>query len=154
MSNRNIFLTGIWVCAVMAVTGDLTSYWVIGRETILQGAEWAGLQYERTEPISIPMIRDGKLNGYTVIKLVFTADSETLRQQPVPPGLMVADETYRTIYAADNMDLDHLDRYDLKEFSQTVRENVNTRLKADIIQDVLVEQISFFSREDLRQQTN
>jgi hypothetical protein len=86
-----------------------------------------------------------------VIKLVYTADSETLRQQPVPPGLMVADETYRTIYAADNIDLDHLDRYDLGEFSKTVRQNVNTRLKGDIIQDILVEQISFFSREQMTQ---
>jgi hypothetical protein len=147
VNNRRLFITGVWVCAVMLVSGYATAYWTIGRDTIMQGAQWAGLQYEQIAPISVPMIRDGNLNGYTVIKLVYTADSETLRQQPVPPGLMVADEAYRTIYAADNIDLDHLDRYDLGEFSKAVRQNVNTRLKADIVQDILVEQISFFSRE-------
>ncbi len=147
-----IVITGIWVCAVTLLSGYLTAYWLIGGgKEMMETSEWEGLQYEKTQPINVPMIREGKLNGYTVVQLVYTADSARLKEAIMPPGLLVTDETFRALYGDDNIDLDHIERYDLKELTKSVREKVNVRLNADIVQDVLVEQINYFSREALRQ---
>jgi hypothetical protein len=146
-----LILIGIWVCAITLTSAYATASWLTrGPDGAAAAAQWEGLRYEKTPPINVPMIRNGKLNGYTVVQLVYTADSTQLKAMPVPPGLFVADEALRVLYGDDSIDLDHIQRYDLKSFAATVREKVNVRLESDVIRDVLVEQLSYFTREAMR----
>lgn len=146
-----LVLIGVWVCAVTLVSAYATTSWLIrGSGAPSETALWEGLQYEKTPPINVPMIRDGKLNGYTVVQLVYTADSERLKAMPVPPGLYVADEALRALYGDDSIDLDHIQRHDLKALAASVREKVNVRMESDVVRDVLVEQINYFARDALR----
>ena len=129
------------------------AWWLVngGLAKSVSEPTWEGLQYVKTEPINVPMIRGGKLMGYSVLELVFTADSTRLKEAPVPPELFVTDEAFRKIYGDDSVDLDHIQRYDLKAFAGDIRQKVNVRLKSDIVQEVLVDQISYFSRDALKQ---
>lgn len=146
-----LVLIGMWVCAITLLSAYGTASWLTRSDDgAAEAALWEGLRYEKTQPINVPMIRDGKLNGYTVVQLVYTADSVRLKAMPVPPGLFVADEALKLLYGDDSIDLDHLQRYDLKAFAAAVREKVNVRLESDIIRDVLVEQLSYFARDAMR----
>jgi len=148
-----IFLTGLWVCVVTLLSAYGAAWWLVNGSVAKPTGEptWEGLQYVKTEPINVPMIRDGKLMGYSVLELVFTADSTRLKEAPVPPELFVTDEAFRTIYGDDSVDLDHIQRYDLKAFADGIRQRVNVRLKSDIVQEVLVDQIGYFSRDAMKQ---
>lgn len=148
-----IFLIGLWVCVVTLLSAYGAAWWLVNGGVANPDADptWEGLQYVKTEPINVPMIRDGKLMGYSVLELVFTADSTRLKEAPVPPDLFVTDEAFRTIYGDDSIDLDHIQRYDLKAFADGIRQRVNVRLKSDTLQEVLVDQISYFSRDAMKQ---
>ncbi len=148
-----IILTGLWVCVVTLLSAYGAAWWLVNGSLAKPAAEptWEGLQYVKTAPINIPMIRNGKLMGYSVLQLVFTADSTRLKEVPVPPELFITDEAFRTIYGDDSVDLDHIQRYDLKAFADGIRQRVNVRLKSDIVQEVLVDQINYFSRDAMKQ---
>ena len=48
------------------------------------------------------------------------------------------------------MDYKNLDRFDIPRFAATIRSNVNARLKAEVVADVLVQEFNFISAEDVR----
>lgn len=146
-----LVLIGLWVCAITLTSAYATAAWLTrSGDAASDAAQWEGLQYEKTPPINVPMIRNGKLAGYTVVQLVYTADSVRLKAMPVPPGIFVADEAIRALYGDDSIDLDHIQRHDLKAFAAAVRDKVNLRLESDILRDVMVEQINYFARDALR----
>jgi hypothetical protein len=73
-----------------------------------------------------------------------------LRQLPVPPEPFVIDEAFRNIYGDPKLDFKNLARYDLAQFAQTIRSQVNKRLQTDAVQDVLVQEFNYVSKEQLR----
>ncbi len=96
------------------------------------------------------MIAEGSVQGYVVTQLVFTADAKVLRQLPVSPEAYVVDEAFRNVYGDEKIDFKNLSRYDLAHFAQTVKEHVNKRLQADVVQDVLVQEFNYVSKDQIR----
>lgn len=146
-----ILMTGVWVCIVTVGASLGISYWkesqaaVPGKQDYLEG-----LVYEKTKVINVPMIAEGRVQGYIVAQLVFTADAKVLRQLPVPPESFVVDEAFRGIYGDPQLDFKNLARYDLAYFTQTVKERVNKRLQTDVLQDVLVQDFNYVSKDLIR----
>jgi hypothetical protein len=68
----------------------------------------------------------------------------------VPPEAFVVDEAFRSIYGDQKLDFKNLARYDLTRFAQTVREQVNKRLQAEVLQEVLVQDFNYVSKEQIR----
>jgi hypothetical protein len=69
---------------------------------------------------------------------------------PVPPEAFIVDEAFRNIYGDEKIDFKNLSRYDLAHFAQTVREHVNRRLQVDVLQDVLVQDFNYVSKDQIR----
>jgi hypothetical protein len=109
-----------------------------------------GLVYEKVKVINVPMIADGSVQGYIVTQLVFTANAKVLRQLPVPPEPFVVDEAFRMIYGDQKLDFKNLGRYDLTQFAQTVRAQVNKRLQTEALQEVLVQDFNYVSKDQIR----
>ena len=59
---------------------------------------FGGLDYVKTNIMSVPIISDGAIQGYLIAQFVFTADGKVLRQLSVPPELFLTDEAFRTIF--------------------------------------------------------
>ncbi|MEI2385834.1 flagellar basal body-associated FliL family protein [Breoghania sp. JC706] len=141
---------GIWMAAVTAGSSYGAVYWM----THLQGTDPAaavleGLDYEKTRPINVPVIEDGRLQGYVVAQFVFTADAAALARVPVPPHPFIVDEAFRLIYEDRSLDFNHLERYDLENLKEQIRERVNARMKGPFIREVLVEEFNYFSKDDV-----
>jgi hypothetical protein len=68
----------------------------------------------------------------------------------VPPEPFVVDEAFRMIYGDQKLDFKNLGRYDLTQFAQTVRAQVNKRLQTEALQEVLVQDFNYVSKDQIR----
>jgi hypothetical protein len=114
---------------------------------------FGGLDYVKTSPISVPIVSSGMVEGYVIAQFVFTVDGTTLRKLSVPPEVFLLDEAYRAIYAGQKIDFKHLDRYNVDDLTKEIAAKVNTRFKADLVKDVLVEQFNYLAKEEVRANT-
>jgi hypothetical protein len=146
-----LVLAGLWACIVTVGVSLALSYWQESHSALApQQEQTAGLVYEKTRVINVPMIAEGAVQGYVVAQFSFTADATTLRQLSVPPESFVVDEAFRNIYSDETLDFKNLARYDLANFARTVRERVNKRLQAEVLQDVLVQDFNYVSKDQIR----
>lgn len=146
-----MIVTGLWVCMITAGATSGVAYWKATGGLLSQQQEYLeGLEYVKTKVMNVPMLANGAVQGYVVTQLVFTADAKMLRQLPVPADAFVVDEAFRSIYADERLDFRNLARYDLANLTRGIRERVNERMKAAVIQDVLVEEFNYVAKEDLR----
>ena len=148
-----LLVSGIWICAITLASSYTAASWKAAsgdpaaEEELLQG-----LNYEKTAPISVPIVADGEVDGYVVAQFVFTADAQTLKQLSVPPQPFILDEAFRSIYADERIDFAHLEQFDLASLTQKIVERVNARFQADLVKDLLVEQFSYVSKDEVRAQ--
>jgi hypothetical protein len=146
-----LIITGVWACLVTAGVSLGMSWWKEGEAATTPKQDYLeGLVYEKTKVINVPMIADGGVQGYIVTQLVFTADAKVLRQLPVPPEAFVVDEAFRRIYGDQKLDFKNLARYDLTQLTQAVKSQVNKRLQSDVLQEVLVQDFNYVSKEQIR----
>jgi hypothetical protein len=146
-----LLITGIWACLVTVGTSFGISYWQESAAALpAKQDQPEGLVYEKTKVINVPMIAEGIVQGYIITQLVFTANAKVLRQLPVPPEPFVVDEAFRTIYADQKLDFKSLGRYDLAQFAQTIRAQVNKRLQTEALQEILVQDFNYVSKDQIR----
>jgi hypothetical protein len=146
-------LAGIWICVVALGASFGTTQW-----KIMQAQSQAAAAAPKKKPselrklraVTVPLIANGKVQGYLVTQLNFVADGEALKQLEVPPDAFVTDEAFRLLYADEKLDYRNLDRFDVHTFAAQVKANVNARLKADVVADVLVQEFNFVGAEDVR----
>ena len=110
-----------------------------------------GLQNEKLDPITIPMIRDGKIAGYVLAKLAFTADAKGLAAMSIDPKAFVTDEAFREIYSNGQIDFTQMEKYDLARLTDAIKTNVNQRLGTDLVHDILVVEINYVDKASLKQ---
>jgi hypothetical protein len=97
------------------------------------------------------MVENGSVQGYIVARFVYTVEARTLHQLSIPPDPFVVDEAFRKIYADDRLDFRKLARYDLSILTSGIKQRVNERMQADVIQEVLIEDFNYVSKEEFQQ---
>lgn len=150
-----IVMSGIWICLVTAVSVYVASSWSAGAGPGESDEPYIkGLDYRKTPMLTVPVIKNGKVTGYVVGRFVFTAAAETLRELSVPPEVFVSDEAFRALYADDEIDFEHLERYDLGGLTRSITLAVNERMRMDLVQDTLVDQLNYFPMGEMNKQFN
>lgn len=146
-----LLLAGLWVCILTAGTSYAVAYWKENGGALAAREEYLdGLQYQKTRVLSVPMVENGAVQGYVVARFVYTVDGKTLQQLAVPPEPFVVDEAFRRIYADERLDFRKLARYDLSILTAAVKQRVNERMQADVVQDVLIEDFNYVAREEFQ----
>lgn len=146
-------LIAIWVCIVMA--GSVYAAVIFGgsgapKKEAEAEEFFGGLDYVKTDIISVPIISDGKIGGYVVAQFVFTVDGTLLRQLSVPPNLFIIDEAFRALFAGEVIEFKNMKKYDLEGLKTTIAKNVNARFKTDLVRDVLIERLNFIPLDKVR----
>ncbi|WP_269581828.1 hypothetical protein [Roseibium sp. Sym1] len=145
-----IVAAGLWMSATMLASGYGTTQYLAAQKRVGDTEpSFVGLDYETVDPVNVPILADGVLQGYVVIKMVFTADGDTLRRLPVPPHPFLIDEAFRVLYSDETLDFRGLERYDLETFKNRLKQSTNARLGQDIVHDVLVEEFNYFDKADV-----
>ena len=146
-----LFMTGAWVCVITLAAAYGISQWVAsGGKLMVRKDYLEGLEYEKTRMINVPMIVDGAVQGYIAAQFVFTVDAKTVRQLSVPPDPFVVHEAFRRIYSEERIDFKNLKKQDLVPLLKAIKQDVNERMQANIVQDVLIEEFNYISKDDLR----
>lgn len=146
-----LVLAGLWVCILTAGTSYAVAYWKENGSVLSAKDDYLdGLQYQKTRVLSVPMVENGAVQGYVVARFVYTADGKALQQLAVPPEPFVVDEAFRRIYADERLDFRKLARYDLSILTAAIKQRVNERMQAEILQDVLVEDFNYVSRDEFQ----
>ncbi len=143
---------GVWASLVTLGATYAAATWNTGAtvEIVRSEQKLEGLEYRRPGAITVPMISDGKLRGYVVAKVVFTADARELHAFPVDPQPFVLDEAFRRIYTDGRVEFDHMSKYNLDEITGGIKAAVNKRLGADIVHDVLIDELNYVDKESLK----
>lgn len=142
--------TGIAVCAVTLASAYGTLTWMSTTEAPAQKSYLEGIQYRKLPVLNVPVIAEGAVQGYVVANVVFTADAKTLRELSVPAESFVQDEAFRYIYGDPTLDFRKLARYNVETMLTNVKANVNKRLGAEIVKELLVENLNFVDKSDIR----
>lgn len=144
-----LIVSCLWICAITAAAAYVAGSLRLGeRAGESAPKEGQALEHKKTQPVNVPMIANGKIEGYIVAQFVYLADPYGLKQLPVPPDVFVADEAFRMLYST-SVDFRHLDKYDLGALAKSLVAKVNRRLGADIIRDVLVDQFIYVPKSEI-----
>lgn len=142
--------TGLWACVVTILASYFAAQWKADVQPSEETPYLEGLEYRKLEPITVPMIADGKVQGYVLARLVFTADAGALNRLSVEPEPFVTDEAFREIYVNGHVEFGEIAKYDLDQLIKNIREKANARLGPDFIQDILVEEINYVDRSKVQ----
>jgi hypothetical protein len=146
-----LVLAGLWVCILTAGTSYAVAYWKENGSLLPQKSEYEGLQYQKTRALSVPMVENGGVQGYIVARFVYTVEARTMHQLSIPPEPFVVDEAFRRIYADERLDFRKLARYDLSILTSAIKQRVNERMHAEVVQDVLVDNFNYVSKEEFQE---
>lgn len=145
-----LLATGIWVSLVTvgAVFGVLE--WQKNSGPGHAADSEKKLEELRTKAINVPIIGGGIIQGYMVAQFVLTVDKNALLKVPINPEVYVLDEAFKTIYAGEQVNFQNMKKQDLPLLAKKIGENVNKRLGVEMVQDVLIDQLSYIPKKDVR----
>ena len=63
-----------------------------------------GLDYVKTDIISVPLIRDSKIDGYFLTKLVYTVEPAEIKKLSIPAEALMTDQVYSYLYSNPQID--------------------------------------------------
>ena len=138
-----LFLVGLWAVLVTLGAGYAVAAFQLGDTGKHEGPHLEGLRYTSMPTMSIPVIEEGGVTGYVVVRMVYTADAAVLRALSVKPDAFLADEIFRTFYSRSETKTGRLVRLDLEELAETARKNVNERMGDDVVEDLLVDGLNY-----------
>lgn len=152
-----IVLFGLWMCGVTAASAYAAIAFSFAGPARHAGPAAGGqvfvggLKYQTTPVISVPAIADGKVQGYIVAQFVYTVDGGTLEKLAVPPDAFIADAAFRRLFSDPAIDFHHLKAFDPAPLVASIRKTVNDRLQAPVLHDLLLHELNFVDRADIRE---
>lgn len=146
-----MLVTGVWVCAV-ALAAVYFSVQVTNKEesTEPEPPMFGGLETIRGEVTSIPVISSGAVQGYFLTRLSYTLDPLKAEKLTIPVEELITDALYTALVGEPVIDFPDIERFDLEVFKAHIRDSLNQRVGEELFHDVIVEQIDFLSKEDIR----
>ena len=138
-----LVLVGIWAVCVTLGTSYAVASFKMGAAEGEDAPRLEGLQYTSLPTMSVPVVQGGKVEGYVVVRMVYTADSAVLRTLAAEPDPFISDEVFRALYGRAETTFGRLVRLDLGKLAEDIRHNVNKRMGDEVIQDLLVDGLNY-----------
>lgn len=109
-----------------------------------------GLDYVKTDLISVPLMRNSSIDGYFLTRLVYTVEPEQIKKLSIPAEALITDQVYSYLYSNPQIDFTNDSALDLDAFRGNIRDTVNGRVGADLVKEVLIEQVDYLSKDEIR----
>lgn len=146
-----LVLTGIWVALVTAAAAYFSAGFMAQPDSAADAAaKPPELEQVSTEMTSVPMLRGGVVLGYVIIQLGYAVDKEKLAALHVEPGPYLTDAAFRAVFQNPQADFAQLRASDIDHLTEAIKSEANKRLGGDIVHEVLLQQLNFVRREDIR----
>lgn len=107
-------------------------------------------QLVRGEPITVPLIADGSIKGYFLGRISFMMNKDKIKGVELPMTEMMTDEMFTLLVGNKMVDITNMSSFDLATFRETIKTDLNKRLGEGFVEEVMVEQLDYLSKEDIR----
>jgi hypothetical protein len=138
-----LFLVGLWAVCVTLGAGYAVASFKLDAGEEEPAPRLEGLRYTSLPTLSVPVVQDGGVAGYVVVRLVYTADAAVLRNLAAEPDAFISDEVFRAIYGSAEAAFGELVRFDLGALAEEARQRVNERMGDEVVQDLLVDGLNY-----------
>jgi hypothetical protein len=118
-----------------------------------QPAFFGGLDYVKTDIISVPLMKNEEVYGYFLTRLVYTVEPAVMKTLSLPAEALLVDEVYSYLYANPEIDFADYAKLDLDKLRTGIRDAVNKRVGKKLVHDVLIEQIDFLTKAEILDNT-
>ncbi len=142
---------GFWIIAVTA-GATFGSVYIAKSSGQTEAEEEPDLGVEelKSEMTSFPIMRNGGVTGYLILQLSFSTDRRLLAERKVDPLPYLMDAAFRVIFARTDVDFRRLRSRDLEQVTAAIATEANSRLGMELVRHVLVQQVNFVNKEDIR----
>ncbi|CDX11386.1 conserved exported hypothetical protein [Mesorhizobium sp. ORS 3324] len=141
----------LWICAA-TLGAVFYSFQAAGQRGVGEPPKpmLGGLDYVKTDIISVPLIRNAKIDGYFLTKLVYTVEPDQIKKLSIPAPALITDQVYSYLYSNPQIDFTKKETIDLDAFRKSIRDTVNARVGVELVHDVLIDQVNFLSKDEIR----
>jgi hypothetical protein len=159
-----LMLAGLWVCLVTLGSTYAVVAWHAAPTpptpvAVAQPAAHAepetatvfsGMETLRTKMISVPVVADNAVQGYVMAQFAFTVDSKIMKRLVIKPDVFLVDEAFKAIFGSGTIDFRQFKKQDLPALTKQIAGNVNKRLGVRLIDDVLVQELNYLPKDQVR----
>lgn len=146
-----LLLTGLWVCIVTLGAVYFSVQMSAAPAPVDEEARRKELlELVRGESITIPVISEGAISGYFLSRVSFMMDKEKIKGVKLPMTELTTDELFTLLIGNKMVDLSKPGAFELEKFRSTIKDDLNKRLGDGLVAEVLVEQLDYLSKEDIR----
>ena len=144
-------LAGLWLCAA-TIGAAIYSFQTAGEKAAAEPAPplLGGLDYVKTEVLSVPVMKSGGVEGYFLTRLVYTVEPDELKKLSVPADSLFSDEVYTYVFGNTKLDFGDVRTLDIDQMRKNLRDKINARVGKELIHDVMIDQIDFLSKKEIR----
>ena len=150
-----IIVIGLWICVVafgslfVAVRQNASSADGVLAASGRFAGGFGGVDYVKTDVMSVPILSNGAVAGYVVTQLVYTIDSNIHQKLSVPLEFFISDELFRKFYGSYS-DTKEIETVNFEDVRASIIADLNARFPEPVIKDLLVEQFNYISTEEIR----
>jgi hypothetical protein len=144
-----LVISCLWVCAITLGAAYSMIVFKTRQAQAAAHVEVDKLRYEKARPINVPMIANGSVQGYVVAQFSYTSKTKDTAHATAPIEAFLLDEAFKTLYGDDKLDFRHLEKYDIAGLTKNLIERVNARLNSPMLEDVLLEEFNYISKEEV-----
>jgi hypothetical protein len=141
---------GLWACALTFGSAYGVVTYRMGQAGEGAGEARPSVEYIKTEMTSVPVIRKGAVEGYVVFQLTVALDEEKKKETAIDPAPFIVDEAFRAVYEESTLDFTHIEKFKFEELMRGMRDNINKRLGAELVRDILVQQLNYVDKHEVR----
>jgi len=138
---------------IVTIAATIGGHYASGRVSSMKSSEPARqepVEIIKLEPISAPVVRDGKVVGYVIARMsIAAAEADAKAHKP----LLVAyanEAVFRGIYEEKAFDFSAMRAADVSELSKRIVELANKRFGRPTVRETVVESINFMSQAELQ----
>lgn len=145
-------MLGLWSCIVAVGTAYMGLLWSQNLHSgdKAEAAKPVKLTHVPVRPISVPIAADGQITGYVVARIGYVSRADDLKKIQIKPEVFLFDAVFSAIFQKKLLDMGAIDQNALAVFSRHVKESVNAQLGAEIIQQVVAEELGFVPIDQAR----
>jgi hypothetical protein len=146
-----LVLTGLWVCAVTLASVYFSVEMATGSAADPDAAKKAQQEYFRGEVVNVPIIGNDAVTGYFITKISYMMSKDRPKAvEEMPLTELTTDELFTLLVGNRMIDLANVKAFDLPGFRDSIKKNMNQRLGGDYVASVLVEQLDYLSKQEIR----
>lgn len=113
-------------------------------------AEQVSYEYVALQPVTVAMVRNEEIRGYLILELSVALVGSEMKNMQAPIEYVMRDRVIASLHANKKLDILKLSEFDVDELSKDLKADINASLGVEAVASVLVQNMNFVSKEDIR----